>query len=303
MQQIRVYARPMRQSPTHEAIHDKTTAKHRRIDDSAGFKFRLQWPTVARLKSIGASKAALAASVLTCLALGAMANGPAPTSTESDQMVAASAVDRALAQRASRSEDRQAAGSSTQDSSVSEALKSPEQRAREEAARKAAEAKKAAEAAAAAKRKAAEQPTPVAGLDQTQMNNAKAIVDTGKALGLPKQAYVAAVMCALQESKLYNLASYALPESWSYSNQGGGSDHDSVGLFQQRPSAGWGSIRDIMQPSYAATQFYNRLVNVDGWQSMAMTYAIQAVQVSAFPDAYAQHEGRAQAIVDALTAS
>jgi hypothetical protein len=120
-------------------------------------------------------------------------------------------------------------------------------------------------------------------------------------LGLPKQAYVAAVMCALQESKLYNLASYALPESWSYSNQGGGSDHDSVGLFQQRPSSGWGTIHDIMQPTYAATQFYRALMNVPGWQGMAMTYAIQAVQVSAFPDAYAPHQDRAQAIVDALT--
>jgi hypothetical protein len=287
----------MRQSPTHEAIHDKTTARHRRIDDSAGFRIRLQWPSATRLKSIGASKVALAASVLTCLALGAMAHGPSSTSTDSDQMVASSAVDRALGQRSSRSMDRAAAGSSTPDSSVAEVLKSPEQKAREAAARKAAEDKKAAEAA---KKKAAEQPTPVAGLDQTQMNNAKAIVDTGKAMGLPKQAYVAAVMCALQESKLYNLASYALPESWSYSNQGGGSDHDSVGLFQQRPSSGWGSIRDIMQPSYAATSFYTRLMNVPGWQSMAMTYAIQAVQVSAFPDAYAQHEGRAQAIVDAL---
>src|SRR5262249_37915744 len=253
-----------------------------------------------RLKSIGASKVALAASVLTCLALGAMAHGPSSTSTESDQMVAASAVDRALGERSSRSMDREATGSSTPDSPIAEALKSPAQKAREEAARKAAAAKKAADEAAAAKKKAAEQPAPVAGLDQTQMNNAKAIVDTGKALGLPKQAYIAAVMCALQESKLYNLASYALPESWSYSNQGGGSDHDSVGLFQQRPSAGWGSIRDIMQPSFAATSFYQRLVNVPGWQSMAMTYAIQAVQGSGFPDAYAQHEGRAQTIVDAL---
>ena len=212
-------------------------------------------------------------------------------------MVATGAVDRALDQRSSRSMDREAAGSSTQDSAVADVLKTPEQKAREEAARKAAAAKKAADEA---KKKAAEQPTPVAGLDQTQMNNAKAIVDAGKALGLPKQAYIAAVMCSLQESRLYNLASYALPESWSYSNQGGGSDHDSVGLFQQRPSSGWGSIREIMTPSYAATQFYKGLMNVPGWQSMALTYAIQAVQVSAFPDAYAQHQDQAQSIVDAL---
>ena len=295
----------MPHSPVHEAIHDKPTARHRRIDDSTRSPFRLAWTSITHLKdhlkSSGATKVALAASVLSCLALGAVANGPSTTSTQSDQLVASNVVDRALAQRASRSMDREAPASSTQDNPVADAFKSPAQKAQEAAAKQAAEAKKAAEAAAAAAAKrAAEQPTPVAGLDQTQMNNAKAIVDAGKALGLPKQAYVAAVMCALQESRLYNLASYALPESWSYSNQGGGSDHDSVGLFQQRPSAGWGSIREIMTPSYAATQFYKGLMNVPGWQSMALTYAIQAVQVSAFPDAYAQHQGQAQTIVDAL---
>jgi len=55
-----------------------------------------------------------------------------------------------------------------------------------------------------------------------------------------------------------------------------------------------------MTPSYAASSFYQRLVNVSGWQGMALTYAIQAVQVSAFPDAYAQHQDQAQTIVDAL---
>jgi hypothetical protein len=294
----------MPQSPTHEVIHDKKAGgRHRRIDDSEGRRFRFQWPTLTQLKAAGASKVTLAASVLTCLALGALANGPASTSTQSDQLASSNVVDRALADRASRSMDRQA-GSSTPDTSVSDALKSPEQRAQEAAASQAAAAKKAADdaaaAAAAAAKKALAQPTPVAGLDQTQMNNAKAIVDAGKALGLPKAAFVAAVACSLQESKLYNLASYALPESWSYSNQGGGSDHDSVGLFQQRPSSGWGTIREIMQPTFAATQFYKALTNVPGWQDMAMTYAIQAVQVSAFPDAYAQQQPRAQSIVDAL---
>src|SRR5215470_6110077 len=145
----------MRHSPKHEAIHGKTTAKHRRIDDSAGFKLRLQWPTVTRLRSIGANKAALAVSVLTCLALGALASGPATSSTNSDQMVAVSDLDRAYAQAATRSMDRQSAGSSTEDSAVVDVLKSPEQKAREEAARKAAEAKKAAEAQAAAAAEAA----------------------------------------------------------------------------------------------------------------------------------------------------
>src|SRR5262245_51635673 len=98
----------MRHSPTHEAIHDKTTARHRRTDDSTGFKFRLQWPSVTTLKSWGVSKAALAASVLTCLALGAMASGPASAEAPGDQAVAGSMVDRALTERASRSNDRAA---------------------------------------------------------------------------------------------------------------------------------------------------------------------------------------------------
>jgi hypothetical protein len=144
-------------------------------------------------------------------------------------------------------------------------------------------------------------PAPVAGLDQTQMNNAYQIVAAGKALGMPKQAYVIAIATALQESELYNLASDVLPESYQYPHQGTGSDHDSVGLFQQRPSSGWGSVADIMNPRYAATQFYNALRSIGGWQNMALTYAAQAVQGSAFPDAYAQHEWVAQQVVDALT--
>ncbi len=141
---------------------------------------------------------------------------------------------------------------------------------------------------------------PVAGLDQAQMNNAKRIVDVGRSMGLPQRAWVIAVACAMQESNLYNLASTALPESYNYENEGSGSDHDSVGLFQQRPSSGWGSVRQIMNPEYAATQFYQGLVRVSGWQSMALTYAAQAVQISAYPEAYAKHETRAQAIVAAF---
>ncbi|MFC7762255.1 hypothetical protein ACFQY4_32630 [Catellatospora bangladeshensis] len=142
---------------------------------------------------------------------------------------------------------------------------------------------------------------PVAGLDMVQMRNAQAIVQAGKELGLPKRAYVAAIACAMQESQLYNLASTVYAESYNYTNQGEGSDHDSVGLFQQRPTSGWGTVKDLMQPKYAATQFYNALKNVQGWQDMPLTLAIQEVQVSAFPYHYAKHETRAQQVVDALT--
>jgi hypothetical protein len=167
------------------------------------------------------------------------------------------------------------------------------------AAAQAAQAKAQADAAAAAKFKA-DNPTPVAGLSQLQMNNAMRIVNEGKALGLPARAYVLAVACAMQESQLLNLASDVLPESYQYPHEGAGSDHDSIGLFQQRPSSGWGTVKDIMTPAYAAKAFYDVLVTIPGWQSMALTYAIQAVQVSAYPDAYAPHEWAAQTVVNAL---
>jgi hypothetical protein len=147
---------------------------------------------------------------------------------------------------------------------------------------------------------APEQIAPVAGLTQVQMNNAKKIVDTAKRMGLGKDAQTIAIATALQESQLYNLASTVYAESYDYTNEGEGSDHDSVGLFQQRPQSGWGTVKNLMKPEYAAEQFLKALIQVPGWQNMQLTYAAQAVQVSAFPEAYAKHEARATDIVNAL---
>ncbi len=144
-------------------------------------------------------------------------------------------------------------------------------------------------------------PRPVAGLSQLQMDNAKTIVDVGRDMKLPRRGLVVAVATAMQESELHNLASDVLPESANYPHQGSGSDHDSVGLFQQRPSSGWGTVRDLMRPAYAARVFYEALLEVPGWEEMSLTAAAQAVQISAFPDAYAQHEERATTVVAALT--
>ncbi|MBQ1034374.1 hypothetical protein ACIP95_01195 [Micromonospora parva] len=144
-------------------------------------------------------------------------------------------------------------------------------------------------------------PRPVAGLDQAQMDNAKVIVDVGLEMKMPRRALVVALATAMQESNLYNLASDVLPESAQYPNQGSGSDHDSVGLFQQRPSSGWGTVAQLMRPSYAARAFYSALNEIPGWQDMSVTSAAQAVQISAYPDAYAQHEDRATTVAAALT--
>ncbi|MGR6318461.1 peptidase M23 [Micromonospora soli] len=141
---------------------------------------------------------------------------------------------------------------------------------------------------------------PVAGLDKDQMDNAKAIVKAGREMGVPRRALVIAVATAMQESNLYNYASGVLPESENYPHQAIGWDHDSVGLFQQRPSSGWGTVGELMDPDYATKAFLNVLVQIPGWQDMALTDAAQAVQVSALPWAYAQHEWRATEVVDAI---
>ncbi|MFI6760940.1 hypothetical protein ACIBF5_17575 [Micromonospora sp. NPDC050417] len=143
-------------------------------------------------------------------------------------------------------------------------------------------------------------PKPVAGLDQAQMDNAAAIVKVGIKLGIPQRGLIVAIATAMQESNLYNLANPALPESLELPNQGTGYDFDSVGLFQQRTSSGWGAVADLMRPAYAAEAFFQALLQIPGWQQMSISGAAQAVQVSAFPDAYAQHEERATTIVNAL---
>ncbi|GAB2568941.1 hypothetical protein [Microlunatus antarcticus] len=78
-------------------------------------------------------------------------------------------------------------------------------------------------------------------------------------------------------------------------------DRDSVGLFQQRPSQGWGTEKQLMDPYYATTKFYNALVRVRDWESRDITKVAQAVQRSAYPDAYRDHEPDARVLASALT--
>ncbi len=119
-----------------------------------------------------------------------------------------------------------------------------------------------------------------------QMGNARAIIQTGQQLNLPPRAWVIAVATSLQETKLIN-----------YGNLGGANDHDSLGLFQQRPSSGWGTPDELTDPHYAASAFYHALVQVPGWQNLPLTVAAQDVQVSAFGDRYAQWEKQATDMV------
>lgn len=125
----------------------------------------------------------------------------------------------------------------------------------------------------------------VAGYQPDQITNATTIVAVGRQLAVPPQGWIVAIATALQESSLHNL------------DHG---DQDSLGLFQQRPSQGWGTPAQIMNPTYAATQFYRHLLAVPNWQQMSVNDAAQAVQHSGFPDAYAQHEQAARNIVAGL---
>ncbi|WNM40974.1 hypothetical protein RMN56_06375 [Micromonospora halotolerans] len=123
-------------------------------------------------------------------------------------------------------------------------------------------------------------------LNDEQIANAKAIIAATKKAGLPERAAVISIATSLQESKLENLG-----------HLGDANDHDSLGLFQQRPSSGWGTPEQITNPEYATLAFEKGLKQVDGWETMPLTEAAQTVQVSAYPDAYAQWEQQATDIV------
>ncbi|WP_338676795.1 NlpC/P60 family protein [Streptomyces sp. SCSIO 30461] len=130
----------------------------------------------------------------------------------------------------------------------------------------------------------------VEGLDlpAEQIPHARTIVATGISLNVPRRGQVVALATALQESRLRNL------------NYG---DRDSLGLFQQRPSQGWGTPEQIRDPLYASERFYKALLGVRGWQQMTVTQAAQVVQKSGYPDAYAQWEPLASALQTAIAAT
>ncbi|NIH79806.1 hypothetical protein [Amycolatopsis viridis] len=119
-----------------------------------------------------------------------------------------------------------------------------------------------------------------------QARNAATIAAVGRRLGVPGHAVTVALATAIQESRLRNLP---------------GGDRDSAGLFQQRPSQGWGTYAEVTNPVYAATTFYQRLQQQPGWADLTVTQAAQLVQRSALPEAYAQWESQAAATAAALT--
>ncbi len=123
-------------------------------------------------------------------------------------------------------------------------------------------------------------------IDLEQAENASLITAIALERGMPARAASIALATAYQESELYNI---------DYG------DRDSVGLFQQRPSQGWGSVPELMDPVYSTNAFFDALEKVDGYREMDITVAAQEVQRSGFPDAYADHEDDARALASALT--
>jgi hypothetical protein len=128
--------------------------------------------------------------------------------------------------------------------------------------------------------------------NSTQRENAKTIVQVGVALGVPKRGEIVALATAMQESHLVNLGYL-----------GANNDHDSLGLFQQRPSMGWGTVAQVTDPVFSATAFYLALQSVPRWSSMSVTDAAQSVQRSGAPYAYAQWETDATVLTQVILCS
>ncbi|TWV46616.1 heavy metal transporter [Streptomyces misionensis] len=119
-----------------------------------------------------------------------------------------------------------------------------------------------------------------------QAANAATIAAVGTGRNMPERAVTIALATAIQESGLRNLEH---------------GDRDSLGLFQQRPSQGWGTEEQIMDPTYSAGIFYAHLAKVPDYTGLPLTVAAQKVQRSGFPEAYAKHEPDAELLAAALT--
>ena len=150
-------------------------------------------------------------------------------------------------------------------------------------------------------------------LTKQQLTHAATIITVGSQIeGVTRDGIQIALMAALTESTLRMLSNTGVyPESADYPNDGDASDHDSLGLFQMRPQSGWGTVTELMDPTYQAQAFFGGptgpnypsprgLLDIPAWQTMSKGEAAQAVEVSAFPDRYANYEPVAESILVTL---
>ena len=150
-------------------------------------------------------------------------------------------------------------------------------------------------------------------LNKQQLTRAATIIATGKSQNIPARGQLIALMTALTESSFRVLSNTgAYPDSADIPNDGDGSDHDSLGLFQQRPAAGWGTVVNLMDPVWSSRAFYGGptgpnhgsprgLLDIPDWQTLDPGETAQAVQVSAYPDRYAVNQPVAETILATLT--
>ncbi|MDD7924086.1 C40 family peptidase [Actinomycetospora chibensis] len=131
----------------------------------------------------------------------------------------------------------------------------------------------------------ADVPQTSAELDAVQRQTAATIIGVAKGMAIPPRGWVVALATAMQESQMGTVGMDVAV------------DHDSLGVFQQRPSQGWGSPEQVRDPVYATRTFLERLLTVPGWDTMPVTRAAQIVQRSAFPNAYAKWESLANSLV------
>jgi peptidoglycan DL-endopeptidase CwlO len=134
----------------------------------------------------------------------------------------------------------------------------------------------------------ADVPQTSADLDPVQRQTAATIIGVAKGMAVPPRGWVVALATAMQESQMGTVGMDVAV------------DHDSLGVFQQRPSQGWGSPSEVRDPVYATRTFLERLLTVPGWDTMPVTRAAQIVQRSAFPNAYAKWESLANSLVTDL---
>ena len=150
-------------------------------------------------------------------------------------------------------------------------------------------------------------------LSNQQLQRAATIIAVGASDSIPARGQLIAVMAALTESSLRVLSNTgAYPESADIPNDGDGGDHDSLGLFQMRPSTGWGTVANLMDPVWSSRAFYGGpsgpnhgsprgLLDYPDWESMEPGDAAQAVEVSAYPDRYAVNQPIAEKILATLS--
>ncbi len=134
----------------------------------------------------------------------------------------------------------------------------------------------------------ADAPKTSAELEPVQRQTAATIIGVAKGMAIPPRGWVVALATAMQESQMGTVGMDVAV------------DHDSLGVFQQRPSQGWGSPEEVRDPVYATRTFFERLLTVPDWETMPVTRAAQVVQRSAFPNAYAKWESLANSLVTDL---